>query len=158
MATADQVSALVTWYYGIPLFLFVVFHNRKSFFIVTLLTVTSLLVESIKFATRNVSWQWLKRPKDAADCNAANSGGSCGGKPGFPSGHCATNAVFWGTLWVLFPEYRTLVVCLGGTAQVAMMWARTHKQCHTWIQVIAGTLFGSFMAALVFLFRSWIPV
>jgi membrane-associated phospholipid phosphatase len=158
MALADQISSLVTWYYGIPLFLFVVFHNRKCFFLVTLLTVTSLIAESIKFSTRNVGWQWLKRPKGAKDCNVANCGGSCEGKPGFPSGHCATNAVFWGTLWVLFPEYRSILVWIGGATQVTMMWARTHKKCHTWIQVLGGTLFGGFLSALVFFLRPWIPV
>jgi membrane-associated phospholipid phosphatase len=158
MGADNQISSLVTWYYGIPLFLFVVFQNRKSFFLVTILSLTALLVESIKFGTRNLKWNWLKRPKGAKDCNVANCGGVCAGKPGFPSGHAATNAVFWGTLWVLFPEYRTPLAIVGGTTQVAMMWARTHKQCHTWLQVVGGTLFGGLVVALVYVLRPFIPV
>ena len=86
------------------------------------------------------------RPPEARACDMFCTGPAVGGKPGFPSGHMATTAVFATSIALLFP---TPPVITGAVALVtAMGWSRYVKKCHTLTQILGGTLYGFTIAIL----------
>ena len=86
------------------------------------------------------------RPMDASGCDMFCTGPPVGGRPGFPSGHMATTAVFATSIALLFP---TPIVITGAVALVtAMGWSRYVKKCHTLTQILGGTLYGFTIAIL----------
>jgi membrane-associated phospholipid phosphatase len=139
----NWISLTAVAYLGIPAFLFVTFGNMIAFRLVVLIMLADLITVSIKYKTRNLTWKFLKRPEGAEGCGSFLGGKNQGGQPGFPSGHVATAAAFWTSIYWLVPlDYRKYVVVLGALATVAMIWARMKKSCHTLIQTLAGGVVG----------------
>jgi membrane-associated phospholipid phosphatase len=81
------------------------------------------------------------RPAAARDCNAFCTDGAQGGAPGFPSTHSAT-ATFLALSYynVYKPQSFSLTIL---PLWAAILYSRITLQCHTWLQVGAGTLLGS---------------
>ena len=103
-----------------------------------------ILTEVIKAVTRDMPYTCLKRPSGARGCDALGRGGAVGGAPGFPSGHTTIAAAFWMGAWLLAPsEWRPWIFGMGALAVGAMGWSRVAKECHTWLQVVAGAMFGA---------------
>jgi membrane-associated phospholipid phosphatase len=72
------------------------------------------------------------------------------GRPGFPSGHTSAAAAFWMGAWLLAPPAARPWIAVAGLLSVGIMgWARTWKRCHTWIQVVAGAMFGCTVSLLI---------
>lgn len=82
----------------------------------------------------------LKRPLGATACDAFCIGPIVEGRPGFPSGHTTTIAMFIAALWLHTHDPRILYV--GVPWIFAMGWARVAKRCHTWFQVAGGLTLG----------------
>ncbi len=128
----NQISALVTAYVGLPLGMFVVFQNMRGLYVTIIILFVGTLTEIIKYMTRKSKYKCLKRPVGATDCDISNSDGDQSGKPGFPSGHCATSAAFWICVLAYIPPlYRKHIAVVGSIMTLTMMWARTKKKCHT---------------------------
>ena len=143
MTLANSVSSLAVAYFWGPIFMFVVFQNQRGFCMTVALVAAMGISEVVKRLTRSSKWKCLKRPDGATDCNISNGGGPVAGRPGFPSGHCATSAVFWTCIVFLVPpQYRIPTMIVGVLATVAMMWARMQKRCHTFFQSISGVTLG----------------
>ena len=143
MIAADAVSLAGSLYMIIP-FAFGTWRWGLAVWI------TVFLTELVKMATRGAPYTCLKRPTGASACDAWAVGGDVTGAPGFPSGHVAVTAAFWTGAWLLAPAVWRPWVAVAGVAAVAVMgWARTHKRCHTWIQVIAGAMFGVEVSSLM---------
>jgi membrane-associated phospholipid phosphatase len=143
MTWENYVSSLAVAYLWGPIFMFVVFQNRKGFCMTLALVAAIGSSEIIKRLTRSSKWKCLKRPDGAKDCNISNGGGVVEGRPGFPSGHCATSAAFWTCVLFLVPlQLRFATLIVGSLATAAMMWARMKKRCHTFFQSISGVLLG----------------
>ena len=139
----DKISTLAVAYTWTPIFMYVVFQNRRALCVALAVFGTAAFTELVKHATRHTKWKCLKRPDGAADCNISNGGGPVAGRPGFPSGHCATSAVFWTCVLLSVPgQYRIPTMIVGVLATVAMMWARMQKRCHTFLQCISGVALG----------------
>jgi len=91
-----------------------------------------------------------KRPDNARDCNMINKGGYSGLKPGFPSGHSAFAAMIMtiflieylkSTNYSFGPQPPIVLYILIGLA-ILMPIARWRLECHTLMQVMAGSLLG----------------
>jgi len=146
---ANSVSSLGVAYLWGPVFMFVVFQNRRGFCMTLAIVAAMGASESVKRLTQSSKWKCLKRPDGARDCNASNGGGLVAGRPGFPSGHCATSATFWTcVLFLVPPQFRIAILIVGIAMTVAMMWARMKKRCHSFFQSISGVLLGAGIGAI----------
>jgi membrane-associated phospholipid phosphatase len=82
----------------------------------------------------------LQRPPGAAACDAFCIGPVVEGRPGFPSGHTTTIAMFITSLWLQYSDPRILYI---GVPWILIMgWARVAKRCHSWVQVFGGLILG----------------
>jgi membrane-associated phospholipid phosphatase len=148
---ANKISSFGLVYIWSPLSMFVIFQNYRGLVMTGILLLVGALTELIKFMTRNSKFKCLKRPDGAMNCNAANGGGHVTGKPGFPSGHCATAAAFWTGILLIVPQsYRIGTACIGSVLVSAMMWARMSKKCHTFLQCIGGIFIGISVPLIAF--------
>jgi membrane-associated phospholipid phosphatase len=96
----------------------------------------------------------FKRPAEAMNCNSWNSGGKCGGKAGFPSGHTQSTMFFAIFLYLITQNKWLLFAGLLWTFAVA--FSRMRRRCHTLLQVIFGALFGIIYSfAIYYLFVYW---
>jgi membrane-associated phospholipid phosphatase len=82
----------------------------------------------------------LQRPAGAVACDAFCIGPVVEGRPGFPSGHTTTVAMFVASLWLYARDPRILYI--GIPWIFAVGWARVAKRCHTWFQVFGGLILG----------------
>lgn len=143
MNLENTISSLIGFYIGIPIFMFVVFHNMNGLRICTFVILSTGLTSLIKHLTEKSTISWLKRPQGARDCNTWMNDGDVGGAPGFPSGHVATSAAFWTAMYLISPiEYKYIVGIIGTTLTGSMIWSRMKKQCHTMFQTIVGAIVG----------------
>lgn len=123
-------------------FFFVVF----SFSII----VCHLVTAGLKRLTASyVAHPAFLRPLHARNCDIMCRNGLVGGKPGFPSGHMSSTALFC-TLIILY-KYRVTgstkfeLMVLGAVAFAFTMLtalARFYKGCHNIIQIGCGTVLG----------------
>jgi hypothetical protein len=83
------------------------------------------------------------RPAGACTCDIMCTGGNVAGQAGFPSGHMAVTAFVIGALAMRFQGLSRAVaaVYIG-----SMGLARWSKRCHSWLQIVAGTLYGLSLA------------
>lgn len=83
------------------------------------------------------------RPADARDCNAFCTDGAQGGAPGFPSTHSASATFLALSYYNIYESnlYSQIIPVLWAV----ILYSRIVLQCHTWLQVGAGTLLGYFM-------------
>ena len=86
----DIVSASLIGFYMFP---FLKFIETNEFIYVIMglgMCITDYVTKLIKAYTGHI----FPRPVLARDCDILCRNGSCGGKPGFPSGHAASMAFF----------------------------------------------------------------
>lgn len=91
----------------------------------------------------------FKRPADAFNCSAVNTGGLVGGNPGMPSGHVAATAfVLAYSWWALLSKRVDPLLYLVMSAIVISLVAasRVAKKCHTVVQTVAGAVLGIALA------------
>lgn len=96
---------------------------------------------------------FLARPADARDCDIFCRNGTCGGAPGFPSGHAAVSAfVIASILQVDVPSgERPIASTISGLFLAIICISRVRKRCHTPAQVLAGALLGGALSLAVFM-------
>lgn len=84
------------------------------------------------------------RPYGACDCDIFCINGTQNGKPGFPSGHMTVTSFLATTFALLQPglPYQLAAIAV----VIAMGWARYFKKCHNLMQIVAGTIYGFFVA------------
>ena len=98
----------------------------------------ALATHVLKQAT--ATWAIGPRPAGAYGCGALCGGGASGGQPGFPSGHTAIAAAIVASFWL---QGWNGAVWIGVPWVLLVAWARTAKECHTNLQVLAGAGIGS---------------
>jgi membrane-associated phospholipid phosphatase len=125
------------------LVLYVVGYGSYYGWLFTAIIVANVAAASIKELSGN-GHSLLKRPLGATACDAFCIGPIVEGKPGFPSGHTTTIAMFVAALWLQDRDPRILYI--GVPWIFAMGWARIAKRCHTWFQVAGGLMLGIFAA------------
>jgi membrane-associated phospholipid phosphatase len=109
---------------------------------------------SIQFI-KKINWpesfhKYTMRPNAACDCDYFSMRGPAKeNTPGFPSGHMGTTSFFCinNILDLLNGSnpYKYLIIGFNILFLVVMGWSRMYKKCHNLIQVIAGTIYGSFI-------------
>ena len=116
--------------------------------------VTSLADGSTKiwkhlFGTESV----FGRPLGACDCDILCRNGDQSGRRGFPSGHMTTTSVVCTTLALMHGD---VGLSLGAAVTIGLMgWARYIKRCHNLVQIVAGTIYGFFVATFFVAFSSF---
>ncbi len=80
------------------------------------------------------------RPAAARDCDAFCTDGPQGGAPGFPSTHSASATFLALSYYNIYKQQSFSLTIL--PLWVAILYSRITLQCHTWLQVGAGTLLG----------------
>ena len=97
---------------------------------------TFIVSEGLKMSVFGSSRPWMRRPAAAYNCNGLCNDGPQGGRPGFPSTHSAITTFLAASYWRENPA-------LIGTGWAAILYSRIALQCHTWLQVAAGTTLGA---------------
>ena len=140
----DLISCSEALLFLVPIALFIQSHD--IYHIGRLIALFGIMMsgEAIKF---NIIGYASPRPDEAANCDMFCSNGPQGGKPGMPSTHMAVAAAF-STLYIPWPSPPVEMVAAFGSLIIAMAAARYFKRCHTVGQIIVGTLYGIFAAAL----------
>ena len=87
------------------------------------------------------------RPPGARDCNAFCTDGPQGGAPGFPSTHSASATFLALSYYNLYKQHQVAPLIL--PLWTVILYSRITLQCHTWLQVAAGTLLGSLIYLIV---------
>lgn len=87
------------------------------------------------------------RPAGARDCNAFCNDGPQGGAPGFPSTHSASTTFLALSYYNFYKEYPIAIAIVPICG--AILYSRIILQCHTWLQVAAGTLLGYLIYLIV---------
>jgi membrane-associated phospholipid phosphatase len=101
----------------------------------------------IKYITRDSNIAELKRPADASNCDFFCRNGGCGGNPGFPSGHMTIVSFFFAFLFLLGTFHnKALFVSLAIICILMVALARYNKRCHTILQILTGTAWGTVAA------------
>jgi membrane-associated phospholipid phosphatase len=122
----------------LPIFVLIlglVLYDSSYWIIPVTILVSVLSVELMKpFIPSN-------RPDEASDCDLLCINGPVGGQPGFPSGHMTMTTVIASFLFYFFPTAYSF--CIGLTYIAAMAYSRFTKSCHTPLQILAGTFYGS---------------
>ncbi len=85
------------------------------------------------------------RPAGAANCNAFCTDGPQGGAPGFPSTHSATTTFLSISYYKIYTSSFPQITSLIPVLWALILYSRIALQCHTWLQVGAGTLLGYLM-------------
>jgi membrane-associated phospholipid phosphatase len=130
-------------------FIFWIYSKDIKWFYVGMFVYIPLQFHSlIKIFSKNYNYDFLKRPIGAANCDLLSRNGNQEGKPGFPSGHMTSTVSFITSVYLLFPEYRSLCINFGLIYTLLMAMSRMNKRCHTLIQVIAGSILG-FLSPIV---------
>jgi hypothetical protein len=142
---SQSLSIVVT----LPFIMWITTKDIKWFYVI-LLSYIPLQIHSItKLYSRNLSYEFLKRPPGAANCDMFSRNGNQEGKPGFPSGHMTSTVAFITSVYLLFPEYRYLCINFGIIFSGLMALSRVNKKCHTPLQTYAGTVLGMIVPYLL---------
>lgn len=103
------------------------------------------------------------RPKGAKGCDYLSIKGFAPDfTPGFPSGHMSTTSYFTFYNMYLLNKYwkpslsRNIVILCNFLFLTSMGWARMYKKCHTFTQVIGGSIFGGIIATIFYKLDSYV--
>jgi len=138
---ADYYSVLPVCVYVALIYISLITRDINHFklaFYIFLSNILVSIIKSIKFPSKYD--HIFKRPKGASNCNYLSSNGCRENYPGFPSGHMTTTAFF-----CYYQILNGKDKLLHSFIIVIMGWARHYKKCHTVIQIITGTILGSFL-------------
>lgn len=100
-------------------------------------------VTAVKYSISQEKYAFNQRPKAAANCNMFSTGGPCQ-TPGFPSGHSA-GAVFIFSYFYFSRKRWNALNTVTFLFAVLVPISRVYLNCHTLLQVIAGSLYGFFL-------------
>lgn len=100
--------------------------------------------------TRHFPWDGpiVRRPPAAEKCDVFCRDGNVGHKLGMPSGHMTLTTYIVTCFYLLNPSIAKL--WFGIIMIIAMGISRYYKACHNLPQIIAGFLFGGFVAWILF--------
>jgi membrane-associated phospholipid phosphatase len=134
------------------------FTPRQRLFLFIGFLTGSNLSRGIKDLTNEIPWikDLTRRPSGVSTCDLLSQKSLGADSPGMPSGHMTVTTFFLLTitryemtrkglsfreLCKQDPFFVLVNVCIF----IAMALARTQKECHTWLQVYAGTALGAFV-------------
>ena len=89
------------------------------------------------------------RPASARNCNAFCTDGPQGGAPGFPSTHSASATFLALSYYNIYAPASTVIAHLIPIMWGLILYSRVILQCHTWLQIGAGSLLGYLIYFLV---------
>ena len=149
-----KVTSIYDFISFIPVLLYVyaiiVLFTEYNYFLIIGCLIGHLIHRFIKIMTKDIYPEIFKRPDEARDVNAANTGGYAGNKSGFPSGHTlATSFVIY---YLIFENNDGLFEYDSIMKQIVILlvaYSRVKKKAHKVIQVIAGYIIGLFLAYLI---------
>ena len=119
--------------------------NNKKYNLLISILIGSCIEKLVKKLTKGINF--LKRPKDATDCNCINTGGLVENNPGFPSGHVTVTSIFMHYLWFTSNDTNYINYLL---PIIIMSIARIGKKCHNVYQVLGGYLLGYVISLYMF--------
>jgi len=144
-----------------PIIQFILTYNPVYLLLLAGIIMTDLSTKLFKWQWQNSTWESLKRPADARDCDILCRDGRQGGAAGMPSGHMAVLTfalVFIYMTQIHHTELMTLrpVFITFSTVYLMLMgYARYVKNCHTAPQIIVGVIWGAVLAySTVMVFRN----
>lgn len=153
----DYVSAIPIAIYIALLYQFILFKNFNYFLLFSeMLYVDCIIVPFIKNLPYPDYLRYITdRPHNAQRCDYLSRETELRNKAGFPSGHMTVTAMF--AVYQIcnkfikenhfeFDMYLFIHVAL----VITMGFARYYKNCHNIIQIIAGTILGTFMGYSAF--------
>ena len=136
-------------------FLYRIYYGKYKYFIYFYFVLSFERILKILFSYS--SYEILKRPIGACDCNLFNSGGDVSGECGFPSGHVITTSFYF---YLMYFEYRYKYNILKNNRNLFLFlihipiflvgYGRIMKKCHNLFQVCGGYIFGMFFAFLFY--------
>ena len=149
-----KVTSIYDFISFIPVLLYVyaiiVLFTNYNYFLITGCLIGHLIQKIIKMMTKDIYPEIFKRPDEARDVNAVNTGGYAGNRSGFPSGHTlATSFVMY---YLIFENNNGLFEYENGMKQIVILlvaYSRVKKKAHKVIQVVAGYIIGLFLAYLI---------
>ena len=149
-----KVTSIYDFISFIPVLLYVyaiiVLFTNYNYFLITGCLIGHLMQKIIKMMTKDIYPEIFKRPDEARDVNAVNTGGYAGNKSGFPSGHTlATSFVMY---YLIFENNNGLFEYENVMKQIIIFlvaYSRVKKKAHKVIQVVAGYIIGLFLAYLI---------
>jgi membrane-associated phospholipid phosphatase len=143
---ADIISAIPLVLVLSYLYLIINKYSYKNIVILCGFSIVSVLVDIIKrIPYPNSFIKYTYRPSGAQNCNLlSNNGVYPINSPGFPSGHMATMSFYFTYIYLINKKFNSIDLLI----LLAIGWSRYYKNCHTLLQIICGTGFGSIMAYL----------
>jgi len=138
----ETVSYSLVGIIALPVILFITNRDIKFLYIVLFSISTNMIHHIIKNYSLNYNYKFTKRPQGATNCNLWANNGNVEGRPGFPSGHVTSITSFFTSIYLLFPEYQSIVVTVGPIYTLLMAYSRIYKKCHTLLQTVTGGLLG----------------
>jgi membrane-associated phospholipid phosphatase len=149
MDLADAVSLTILAAFGYPVLLAIRGVRFYQYLTVGLLGLNVLVAGVKQLTHRLLTTDVVRRPTGAHGCDLFCIGGPVGGAAGVPSGHMATVSMFVFAVWM--KTGRSDLFWWGVLWIAAMAWSRWAKQCHTLIQIGAGTALGAGSGIVLFL-------
>lgn len=134
----DIISSSTILLYIIPIIAFINTHNVVHIIGLLGLIGTVGLSEFIKYY---IIGNKNPRPSGASNCNLLCNDGNQGGRPGMPSSHSATIGFLIGFYYQQTNNTIQIGILIYGAL---VLLSRYIKQCHTFEQIVVGTLFGLF--------------
>jgi membrane-associated phospholipid phosphatase len=131
----------------IPFAIYLYTHSNLYLFF-GLSTFISLALNGILKLILGTRLSIFKRPANAFNCSSWNTGGKCGGKPGFPSGH-TQSTIFFVILFYLITKNKWILL-VGLLWTIIVAWSRIHRHCHTLLQTIFGAIVGYILALVIY--------
>lgn len=147
MSLANLLSMSLVLIFLLPWVLFVATYDPKYALLGVAAPVVDLSTKVIKriAGTRGV----FGRPKGAYDCDIFCTNGAQTGGYGFPSGHMATSTFVLISLYLITKSpFSTFTLPISIIYIASVAWARYSKKCHNVVQIVAGVIYGAFVATI----------
>lgn len=146
----DAISVSVLGFACFPLIMFLLTHRISFIWFALGILYTDIIATALRHF---LHWTYkdvleFKRPLHATNCNIFNNSGDNSGQAGFPSGHVTVTTFFLTFCWLesLVGTSNLSFVVTSACITFLVAQSRVQKKCHTYIQTIAGVVFGILMA------------
>ena len=161
---ANFISIIPLYYYIILAVIAPILFFNNIYYLIKLLIyaagiiITALIHKYFKLYVQppNILKNYWYRPKGAKGCDFQSlKGYTPDFTPGFPSGHMAAT-LYVSTVNILFSKkiknkkLRRFFRCINILIIPFMGWARYYKSCHNIIQIIAGSILGTFCGIIFY--------
>ena len=159
----DIFSATLIGVVMYPVIQFLITYKPIYLLLLAGIIITDMSTKLFKYQWRNSTWQSLKRPQNAKNCDILCRDGYQGGSEGMPSGHMAV--LTFALVFIYMTEIHTteiitlrpVFITFACVYIILMAFARYIKKCHTEAQIIAGVIWGAVLAySIIMVFRNMI--